>query len=642
MSKDNHLKIKDDENPKKKYKELSIVKNTLFWIEKINNKQPGKNAIFARSFNNTKAIPQQLTSNQFFIKSNFHGYGGKSYKAIEVEEKIYLIWIDQLSKALWAQTFFYTKNCETVNNKYLIPEQEPKQLSESIYGNFDSSFVIKNGKILFGLCEINNFDYLFSLNLEKTQQVLNKIKKFNNFAGDLSSNKSVDFLSWLEWDSPYMPWEKNDLCFAAIGDNGEIIKTSKFVNKNINVKKNISFFQPYWLNNDTLVCSEDSSGWWNLLFLVVTDIENIVIKKRVLKNFTEYGSPQWVSGISFFAGSIENLFCLAKQKNSWILEQYKDLICIKELNLAFQSISDFCAFDTKIVFRGFGVNSVDNLFEYDFLERDSHKFFKDLSIDAVNEYVQPESFWFVGFDNKPTHSFIYRPSSSMYKKPPLLLKAHSGPTSCFDGSLNFEVQQWIKRGFFVAEVNYGGSSGFGREYRERLNNKWGVVDSYDCKALLLELIRLGFIDENKVAISGNSAGGLTALNCLFDEDFFKVAICKYPVLDLNDMNQNTHRFEKDYLNSLIGNYSKFRKEYQIRSPIYKLRKNKKPVLFFHGKKDLVISYKQTLQVKEQLIRNNQFSEVIIFENEGHGFKNLDNKKKVLEKSIEFLKKNLDI
>ena len=108
------------------------------------------------------------------------------------------------------------------------------------------------------------------------------------------------------------------------------------------------------------------------------------------------------------------------------------------------------------------------------------------------------------------------------------------------------------------------------------------------------------------------------------------------------MNQNTHRFEKDYLNSLIGNYSKFRKEYQIRSPIYKLRKNKKPVLFFHGKKDLVISYKQTLQVKEQLIRNNQFSEVIIFENEGHGFKNLDNKKKVLEKSIEFLKKNLDI
>ena len=204
------------------------------------------------------------------------------------------------------------------------------------------------------------------------------------------------------------------------------------------------------------------------------------------------------------------------------------------------------------------------------------------------------------------------------------------------------MQYWISRGFTVAEVNYGGSSGFGRKYRERLNYKWGILDSYDCKALVLNLIRLNLVDRTKVAILGNSAGGLTAINALCESDFFKVAICKYPVLDLNDMHHKTHRFEKGYLNSLIGEFSKFSNEYKVRSPINKLHQLKKPVLLFHGKKDLVISYKKTLQIKEKLLRNNKDSEVIIFDNEGHGFQNTNNKKKVLIKTKEFLEKTLNI
>ena len=191
-------------------------------------------------------------------------------------------------------------------------------------------------------------------------------------------------------------------------------------------------------------------------------------------------------------------------------------------------------------------------------------------------------------------------------------------------------------------MNYGGSSGFGREYRERLNYKWGIVDSFDCKALVLNLIQLNLIDSNKVAIFGNSAGGLTAVNSLCEGDLFKVAVCKYPVLDLNDMHQNTHRFEKGYLNSLIGEYSKFRNEYQLRSPINKINELKKPILLFHGKKDSVVSFKQTLKIKEELLKNNKHSEVIFFDNEGHGFKNIDSKKTVLLKSQQFLKQTLNI
>ena len=201
--------------------------------------------------------------------------------------------------------------------------QEPRQLSKSIEVNFDSSFVISENFFLYGICEIKNRDYLFSLNLKKTKQDIHRIKKFKNFAGELSSNTSANLLSWIEWDSPYMPWEKNDLFFAQINLDGEIQKLNKFSNKLINSKKNVSFFQPYWISETLLVCSEDSSGWWNLLFLEINEIENIFIKKRVERNLIEYGAPQWLSGITFFSGTIKNLFCLAKKENNFIVEQYK-------------------------------------------------------------------------------------------------------------------------------------------------------------------------------------------------------------------------------------------------------------------------------------------------------------------------------
>ena len=642
MSNAKNLKINQIDKKNISFKELSLIKNMIFWVDIIPDDQTNKNAIFAKPFNDKNAIPQKLTGDNFYIKSNFHGYGGKSYQCIEVNDQIYLIWVDQLSKAMWLQILRVQEKVPKNDNEYLLCDMEPIQLTESIKTNFDTSFVISKNNLLYGLCEIKHRDYLFSLNLKKTKQEIRIIKKFDNFAGNLSSNISADLFSWIEWSAGSMPWERNELFFAIIDNDGEIQKIKKFSNKLVNEEKNVSFFQPYWVSDNILVCSEDSTGWWNLLFLDLTDITNIILKKRIIKPLTEYGSPQWVSGISFFSGNIKNLFCVAKKDNSWVLEYYQNCECIKELKLPFCSIGDLDVCDQKLVIRGCSFGCFDELFECDFEEKSHTKLLNEISLDSINEYARPESFWFKGFNNQPTHSFIYKPLFERFIKSPLIVKAHSGPTACFDGSLNSEVQYWTSKGFTVAEVNYGGSSGFGREYRERLNYKWGILDSYDCKALVLDLIRLNLVDRTKVAILGNSAGGLTAINALCEGDLFKVAICKYPVLDLNDMHQQTHRFERGYLNSLIGKYSKFRNEYQLRSPIYKINQLKKPVLLFHGKKDLVISYKKTLQIKEKLLKNNKNSEVIIFENEGHGFKNTNNKKQVLVKTQEFLEKTLNI
>ncbi len=493
---------------------------------------------------------------------------------------------------------------------------------------------------MYGICEIKNTDYLFSLDLNKTKQDIQQIKKFDNFAGDLSSNISNNLFSWLEWDTPHMPWEKNDLFFAEV-DDGEIKIIKKFANLVINGNRKVSFFQPYWISEKLLVCSEDSSGWWNLLFIDVSEIHNIVIKKRIKKNLFEYGSPQWVSGITFFSGSLKNLFCLAKKGNLWLIEQYQDLKFIQEICLPFSSISDFGAFDKKLALKGYGSDFLGNLLEIDFGKTISLNALNKVSNESIVDCSKPESFWFKGFDNQSTHSFLYRPLVARFNKPPLLIRAHSGPTANFDGSYNAEVQYWVAKGFFVAEVNYGGSSGFGREYRERLNYKWGIVDSYDCKALVLELVKLDLVDSENIVIFGNSAGGLTALNSLCEGNVFKAAICKYPVIDLEDMYLNTHRFEKDYLNSLVGNYDEYFSDYNTRSPINKMSNFKKPILLFHGKKDSVISYKQTLKVQEKLI-NNKLSEFVFFDNEGHGFKYIENKKTVIQKTEDFLNKVLKI
>ncbi len=641
MSNDDQLKVRQTVSKKKSFKELTIVRNIIFWVDFVGEDQ-NENAIFARPFNEKEAFPQKLTSKKYNIKNNFHGYGGKSYKCIYLKNNFYLIWIDQITNAVWFQIFKEEESNYRIQKRYLDSVQEPRQLSKSIDGNFDSSFVISQKNFLYGICEIKNRDYLFSLNLKKTKQDIYRIKKFKNFAGELSSNTSVSLLSWVEWDYPYMPWEKNDLCFAQIDLDGEITKIKKFSDKLINAKKKVSFFQPYWISETLLVCSEDSSGWWNLLFLEASKIENIFIKKRVERNFVEYGVPQWVSGITFFSGDIKDLFCLAKKENNLVVEQYKDLQFVKEFSTPFTSISDFSVFEKKVVMKGHGYDFLGNFLEIDCKKEVLSNVFEEINAEYIKDSSKPESFWFKGFEAQSTHSFLYRPLVENFRKPPLLVRAHSGPTSCFDGSYNSEVQYWTSKGFFVAEVNYGGSSGYGKAYRERLNHKWGIVDSYDCNALALELIKSKKVDSEKVVIFGNSAGGLTALNCLLYGSIFKAAICKYPVIDLKDMHYNTHRFEKDYLNSLVGDYAKNHDDYINRSPISHINNIKKPILLFHGKKDTVISYKQTLRIQETLIQNNKYSEVIFFDNEGHGFRNIENREVVMQKSQEFLKNALNI
>ncbi len=630
------LSIKDVYPKVKSYQQLSLVKNFIFWIGNVSSSKNVRNTIFVRPFLQDSGEGQNLIGESFFLKSNFHGYGGKSYKCIFHNDKFYLIWIDQITNSIWYKIFEINNN-KAKNANYLDKVKGSKQLTIPLRCNYDSSFVISNKDELFGLCEKDDKDFLFSIDLNKERQELKVLREFEGFASSLGCNEDKTLLSWLEWDNK-MPWESNNLFFGSFNSFGKLEKIVKFENKNINVDKPVSFFQPLWISKNILVCSEDSSGWWNLLFLKINQIEAIHIEKKIQKEFYEYGLPEWISGISIFAGSNENLFCLAKNRNSWIIEHYQDCSFYQKIDLPFNCLRDLNVSSNKLICLASNGTSYEKLIEIDIdnFSRSS-LFSKRVESKIINSFSKAEAYWFKGYGKKMTHAWIYRPNSITKSKPPLIMKAHSGPTSSFDGSFNLEVQYWTSRGWVVAEVNYGGSSGFGRQYRERLNNLWGVVDSFDCIALAKSLEEEQLIDPSRIVISGNSAGGLTALTALCKTDIFKAAFCKYPVIDLNDMRLNTHRFERNYLNSLIGNYENNQKKYFERSPENNLNKINKPILIFHGKNDSVINFKKSTDFIKKLIEKNVYSEIVLFDEEGHGFKKIENKIKVLERTNKFLK-----
>ena len=197
------------------YQQISLVNNFIFWVGNISSGKNKRNAIFVRPFLKKNLVAQNLIGDGFYLKSNFHGYGGKSYKCFFCKNKLYLIWVDQITNSLWYKIFEINISNEK-NTNYLINLKSSKQLTKPLKGNYDSTFVISNQDKLFGLCEREEKDFLFSIDLNKEKQELIVLREFEGFASSLGCNEDKTMLSWLEWNSNKMPWESNNLFFGSI------------------------------------------------------------------------------------------------------------------------------------------------------------------------------------------------------------------------------------------------------------------------------------------------------------------------------------------------------------------------------------------------------------------------------------------
>jgi dipeptidyl aminopeptidase/acylaminoacyl peptidase len=439
-------------------------------------------------------------------------------------------------------------------------------------------------------------------------------------------------LAWLTWDHPNMPWDSTQLWTAAF-DSGELINKQCLAGKD-----GESIFQPQWSPQGTLYFVSDRSGWWNLHRYKNHKVEN------VYPHEVEFGLPQWWFGLSTwrFTGKAEEILCTYCLEGEWRLGLLNpDLQWMNPLPLEYTDYSQIEIGDGFAVFLAASPIIPRRLVKLDL---------KTYQVDFLGPYAEvnlstgyfsiPETIAYLGAEGLPVYAYYYPPANKHYKGkpgtlPPLIVISHGGPTAMTEDSFALKVQFWTSRGFAVLDVNYGGSTGYGRAYRERLKGQWGVNDVEDCVKGAKFLAEKGLVDAEKMVIRGASAGGFTTLAALAFTDTFVGGASYSGVSDPELLTIDTHKFESRYLDHLIGPFLEYKEIYRQRSPYYHAKKFKKPVIFFHGADDPIVPVEHAEKMYEELKSKGIEAELNIYEKESHGFRQSKNVVDSLEKELQF-------
>jgi dipeptidyl aminopeptidase/acylaminoacyl peptidase len=445
---------------------------------------------------------------------------------------------------------------------------------------------------------------------------------------------------WLAWDHPNMPWNGTTLYLAEIDASGAPVDVRVIAG---GVAESV--FQPEWSpDGNEIIFVSDRTGWWNLYACdVATGTTRPLCPMRA-----EFGMPQWNLAISTYA-FIDPMRIVCTYTTAG-LGQLATLNLtagtLEVIETQFTEFGSIRAERNRVVFRGGAPDRPTSIVTLDPQSR-QYRILKqatdlldrpELRIAGYLTKVEPVEFPTTG--NKTAFGLFYPPHNSDYiggadERPPLLVKCHGGPTSSASSTLNLGTQFWTSRGIAVLDVNYGGSAGFGREYRERLKLNWGIVDVDDCVNGAKFLVQRGLVDAGRVVISGGSAGGYTTLAALAFRDFFQGGASYYGVSDVAALARDTHKFESRYLDWLIGPFPEQEARYRERSPLHHANRLSKPVIFFQGAEDAVVPPNQTEVMVEALRRNGNAVGYFLFSGEQHGFRQAANIKRCLDAEIAF-------
>ena len=624
------------------FKEPRIIGDWILWLEQRPNEK-GRTTALIRPWGQKDVLPQELTPYPSDLRTKIHGYGGAPLTATLDGSDLILTWVDNKDNRLWMRTWFYEEEKEKSFSFKFIPKIESICLTKK-HNYFLAGGVIDLEKnIWIGLMEDEEGDHIVSYSLNKSEQYPKIIYSSQGLLGYLALNSKDRKLAWVEWKNTSMPWDLNELKFAKLGEKENIFNIVTLNNEYLKCTEKISFFNPIWSDTGDLFVAEDSSGWWNIT-QIKTDLNNnsITIFQNQWSIKAEIAFPQWVLGMSSFSCVGDNVVGAFAQEGIWTLALFQKDGSIKTLDQTFIEFSGIHSHQNRLVAIASSAEITEGIFEIDLLNQSwEHTPASSFSLDP-KEISIGESFWFIGSNEEKVHAWYYPPLNKQILLPPLLVKSHSGPTGMARCGLDLEVQFWTSRGWAVVDVNYGGSSGFGREYRDRLRGNWGVIDVMDCTKAAQSLIASGKADKDRIAIMGSSASGFTALGCLISADIFNIGACKYAVTDLIGMANSTHRFEEFYLDYLIGNIETDYEKYLKRSPIENVNCMNMPLILFHGLKDKVIPSDQSIAIKDELLKREIPVQINLFENEGHGFKDGKIKVDVLNKTEAFFRQYLNI
>lgn len=476
---------------------------------------------------------------------------------------------------------------------------------------------------------------LVSIPLDGGEQMV--LAEGNDFYASPRLSPDGGRLAWLSWNHPNMPWDGTELWLAGVAADGSIGQARLVAGGPTE-----SIFQPEWSPDGVLYFVSDRTGWWNLY-----RARRVAPPEHLYSMEAEFGMAQWVLGLGTYAltSPVDIICAYTRDGRNVMAHLDTETKSLTPLNvsgtLLFPSHSRIVAGSGFVVYGAASPIEPDSIVRYDLATggTDVLKRSTDLEIDeGYLSIAQPIEF---PTENGLTaHGYFYPPRNRDYtahdgELPPLIVLSHGGPTSATTADLSLSRQYWTSRGFALLDVNYGGSTGYGRAYRRRLNGNWGIVDVDDCINGARYLVERGLVDGDRLIIRGGSAGGYTTLRAITDRDVFQAAASHYGISDAEALAKETHKFESRYLDNLIGPYPDRRDVYLERSPIQSADQCSAALILFQGMEDEVVPPGQSEQMYIAA-RNRQLPVAYItFEGEGHGFRQAENIKRAMEAELYF-------
>jgi dipeptidyl aminopeptidase/acylaminoacyl peptidase len=563
---------------------------------------------------------EDVTPEQFNVRTRVHEYGGGAY--IVSDGTIYF--------SNFADQRLYQQNPALKPRP--LTGKTARRYADTVVDTYRNRLICVREDHSVGEGEPVNTIVAVGLNHEQEERML---ISGNDFYAAPQISPDGSSLAWLTWNHPNLPWDGTELWVGEIQADGSVEKPQKVAGD-----VNESIFQPEWSPEGVLYFASDRTEWWNLYRYHENQVEPVCPKEF------EFGRPQWLFSMSTYGfESADRIMCAYTSKGTWSLAS---LDCstgaFKEIATAYTEIWNLRASPGQVVFCAGSPTQTPAIVRLDLhkMEFQTLRLASDLTVDEG--YISiPEAIEFPTENEKTSHAFFYTPQNRDYQppdgeKPPLLVKIHGGPTAATSTALAWEIQYWTSRGFAVLDVNYGGSSGYGRAYRQRLEGQWGIVDVDDCAHGARYLAEQGRVDGERLAIRGSSAGGYTTLCALTFRNIFRAGASYYGISDLEALAKETHKFEARYLDRLVGPYPERQDVYRQRSPIHFTDLLSCPLIIFQGLEDEVVPPNQAEMMVAALQAKGLTVAYVPFEGEQHGFRRAETIKRALDSELYFYSK----
>ncbi len=605
---------------------IQLDGDDTYWIE--GRPSEGGRSVLVRRL--PDGATSDVTPPPFNVRSRVHEYGGGAYV---VDHGV-----------------VYFSNFDDNRLYTCRPGEQPRALTAEGPWRYADFVVDESRGRLIAICEDHSIPDTEAENsivaVDSTSGERQVLVSGNTFYSTPRLSPDATQLAWLTWNHPNMPWDGTELWLGTLAEDGSIGNQRQVAGG-----RRESIFQPQWSPDGRLYLVSDRTGWWNI-YRLGDQASTTPAPDRLeplVRMEAEFGTPQWVFGMSTYAFlSSKRIICIVGYGDREELAYLDtDARSLQPLRTPYDTLGDIQASETRAVFIA-GSPTIPTVIAQMNADTQSFEVLKQSSEVSVDEgYLSmPQSIEFPTESGLTAHGFYYPPRNRDFvapegELPPLIVHTHGGPTGATSTSFNLANQYWTSRGFAILDVNYGGSSGYGREYRERLNGQWGVVDVDDASNGAMYMARQGLADQNRLIIVGGSAGGYTTLSALAFRDTFKAGASYFGIADLEPFVSDTHKFESRYIDGLVGPYPERRDLYRERSAINYTDQLSCPVILFQGLDDKVVPPNQAELMVEAMRKKGLPHAYVAYEGEGHGFRKAENIKRTLDAELYFYARIFD-